>query len=201
MLTEFLHLLSRLGPWAYAVIFAIIAAQSATVVGFVLPGASAAVLGGVLAASGVLDVRLVFALVVAATVLGNAIGYECGRRLPSAWLLKHGGRFGVTGERLAAVERFFNRFGPAALIVGRFSPPTRALVPLVAGASQMGRGKLLFYSILGGVCWAAETVVAGYLAGKSWEAVSRLLGGGELAVLAILLAAGVLLYRRSQRAR
>ena len=199
MIEHFFQFIRGLGPWAYLVIFALVTLQASTVAGFLVPGETAAVLGGVLVASRVLDVRLVLALVFLASVCGNLVGYESGRRLQRAWLLRHGGRW-LRGEHLERVDRFFARYGGAAVLLGRISPPLRALLPFVAGAARLPRRTMLFYTVVGGACWTAATVSLGYVAGKSWRAMSGYLSGGELAaLLALLLLAGVLYLRWRRR--
>ena len=127
----------------------------------------------------------------AAAIGGNLAGYYLGRRLHGPWILRHGGRFGVRAEHFQRVEQFFSRHGGKTVLLGRLSPVLRALVPFVAGASRLLRS-FVFYTVLGGLLWAAATVTLGYLAGASWQYVEHWLGGlATLALAAVVL--GVLL--------
>ncbi len=63
------------------------------------------------------------AVVSAASIGGNLVGYYVGRRLRRPWILRHGGRFGVRAGHFERVERFFARHGGKTVLLGRLSPP------------------------------------------------------------------------------
>ncbi len=191
----------QLGSWAYVIVFAVVFLQFAAFFGFVLPGATMAAFGGFLASRGDLQLGAVTALVAAGAIGGNLVGYGVGRHLRRAWLLRHGGRFGVRAEHLGRVEQFFARHGGKTVMLGRLSPPLRALVPFVAGASQLRFRTFLLYSVLGGVPWSVVTVMIGYLAGASWLYAARWLGAVEIAVVAAIAAAICLVWACRRRAR
>ena len=201
MLNHVLDTVGQLGCWAYAVVFLVVFLQCAAVLGFLVPGEAMAVFSGFLAGQGVLQTFVAMAVVAAAAIGGNLAGYYLGRRLHGPWILRHGGRFGVHAEHLQRVEQFFSRHGGKTVLLGRLSPLLRALVPFVAGASRLRFRSFVFYTVLGGLLWAAATVTLGYLAGASWQYVEHWLGGlATLALAAVVL--GVLLlwtWRRRLR--
>ena len=73
------HLLQVPPGLAYFVITALVFAEAAVFVGFVLPGETAVVIGGVLAANGRIQLAVLLPLVVVAAVVGDSVGYEVGR--------------------------------------------------------------------------------------------------------------------------
>ena len=137
-------------------------------------------------------------LVAVAAVIGDSVGYELGRSLGRAWLLRIGRPLGFREERMDRVDRFFSRHGGKTVFFARFSAVFRILVPFTAGAARLAYLQFLLYNVLGGVLWAVVSVLAGYLAGESWSAVHRWLGraGQAAAALAVLLLAAWLLRRR-----
>src|SRR6478609_709029 len=56
-------------------------AEDALFVGFVIPGETAAVLGGVVASRGEVQLGSMMALVVCAAVIGDSVGYEVGKHV------------------------------------------------------------------------------------------------------------------------
>lgn len=68
-------------PLVYLVVGAVVFAEDALSVGFVLPGETAAIIGGVIASRGHTDIRLIALIVVAVAIIGDTVGYEVGRHL------------------------------------------------------------------------------------------------------------------------
>src|SRR3954463_5588215 len=66
---------------ALLIIAALVFGEAALFFGFVIPGETAVVYGGVLAAAGRVSVVLVLLVVVAAATVGAAVGFEVGRKL------------------------------------------------------------------------------------------------------------------------
>jgi membrane-associated protein len=191
-----------LGPWTYALVAALAFLETGAFVGLVAPGETAIVLGGVVAAQG--DVSLPAMILVAwsAAAAGDLASLLLGRRLGRRFLVTRGPRLGVTADRLARVEAFFDRHGPKAILVGRFVGLVRAVAPFLAGASGMRVRAFLPWSLLGTFAWATSFTLVGYAFHRSFASAAGLLTHGALA-LAVLAAAVLALreYRRSRRAR
>jgi membrane-associated protein len=192
---------SVLGAPAWAVlgiVGLIVFAEDALFVGFVIPGETAAILGGVAAHRGHVPLAAVIAVVIIAAIVGDSVGYEVGRHFGPALL-----RWRVLDrhrERLNDAQDFLARRGGAAVLLGRWVAFFRAVMPALAGAARMPYPKFLAFNATGGVVWGAAVVVAGYLAGASYAQVEKSLGrGGALAVLMLaLVALAVWRIRRHQ---
>ena len=188
---------SHLGPWAYLPIFLVVSLESAAFLGFFMPGEALVFLGGYLASRGVLDVRLLIPLVAVAAILGDSIGYELGRLLQKSWFLRHGRRLGLGEEHWKRLEDFFQRHGGKTVFFARFSAFFRILVPFFAGAARLNYFHFLLFNVLGGITWAAGSVLIGYWAGESWRLVEHWIG--RTALLAAILIVGVILAVRFVR--
>ncbi len=62
---------------------------------------------------------------------------------------------------------FFNRFGAAAVFVGRFFGPLRAIVPLVAGLYAMPRWTFQIANVASAMVWATGVLTPGFF-GVRW---------------------------------
>jgi membrane protein DedA with SNARE-associated domain len=191
-----------LGAWTYALVAALAFLETGAFVGLVAPGETAIVLGGVVAAQG--DVSLPAMILVAwsAAAAGDLASLLLGRRLGRRFLIARGPRLGVTAERLARVEAFFDRHGPKAILVGRFVGIVRAVAPFLAGASGMRVRAFLPWSLLGTFAWATSFTLVGYAFHRSFASAAGTLTHGALA-LAVVAAATLALreHRRARRAR
>lgn len=164
-------LIGRMGQQAYLVVFLGAMLESAAMLVLLVPGEALVLVAGFFAAQGVLDLDALIAVVALGAAIGDSIGYELGRRLGRPVLLRYGGEFGATEPRLGQVERFFQRWGPASVFLGRFIGFARALIPFLAGASRMRYRQFLPYNAAGAVLWAVAFVLLGYLLGNSWQLV------------------------------
>jgi len=193
--------LARLsGPLVYAVVAALVFGETALFLGFVVPGETAVVIGGVLASRGRVSLPLLMIVVVAAAIVGPLVGYEIGRRM--------GGR--VVGSRFlrrmsGTVEKAtsaLNSRSAAAVLVGRFTAVLRALMPALAGTARMPYRTFAVYNAIGGVVWGVGYCLLGYLAGSAYEAIQRQVGTGFAIALAALVVVALVIWavRRHRRA-
>ena len=89
--------------------------------------------------------------------MNYAVGHRLGRRAAARL---------VRPERLAQAEAFFARYGGRAVVVARFVPVVRTVVPFVAGMGAMSYGRFARYNLLGAVLWVGPLVAAGYAFGS-----------------------------------
>ena len=187
-------LLSAGTHWIYAAITVLVLAESALFIGFVLPGEASVLLGGMLASVGRLDLAVLVPLVVAAAIVGDAVGFWVGRRC-GPWLMRR--RTMVRhADRVERLRGFIRRRGGSAILVGRLTALLRAMTPPVAGMSGVGWRTFLAYDALGGVVWAGGVALLGYAAGASYQRVADTIGQAGAVVLAALVVACAGVWRR-----
>ncbi|MDQ0771487.1 membrane-associated protein [Pseudarthrobacter defluvii] len=204
-MTGFIDGLLNVSPVvAYIAVFCLVFAEDALFIGFVIPGETAAVLGGVVASRGEVQLGTMMALVVGAAVTGDSVGYEVGKHLGTRLmktkaLSRHSGR-------LDSAQDFLRRKGGSAVFLGRFTAFFRAVMPALAGTSRMPYGRFLAYNAAGGLAWGIGFVLLGFLAGNSYEAVAQAVGRDLAVVIAVVAVAALIAWhvrsrRRQQRRR
>jgi len=130
-----------------------------------------------------LDIVVCLIVYVAASFLGNVVGYGIGRRL--------GPRVRRWDNRLisqASLERtsaFFDRRGSLSLVLGRFVPVVRTYITLMAGVSRMERRRFLMWSFVGAVLWVASITLAGALLGGSFPSIGHRIDEVTYGLLAV----------------
>ena len=158
------------GIWVYALLFAIIFAETGLVVTPFLPGDSLLFAAGALAASGLLNLWLLLGLLVVAAVLGDAVNYAAGNAVgPRVFTSIDRTSFWqrmLNKDHLDRAHAFFERYGGKAIVLGRFVPIVRTFVPFVAGAGTMTYGAFAFYNVSGAVVWVGLCTIAGYAFGN-----------------------------------
>jgi membrane protein DedA with SNARE-associated domain len=188
------HLLAVPAPLALGIIAALVFAEAAVFVGFVLPGETACVIGGVLAATGRLHITVLVPLVIAAAIIGDSVGYEVGRHFGPALLRTRPLR--RHADRLDRARRMLRERGGWAVLVARFTAFLRAVMPGLAGLSRMPYRRFLAYNAVGGIVWAGGVTLLGYGAGSSYQRLEHLLGRAGVGLTAVFVAALLLLWWR-----
>jgi membrane protein DedA with SNARE-associated domain len=187
------------GPVVYAVVGALVFCEDALFVGFVLPGETAVVLGGVLANQGHVSLGIMITVVVLAAIVGDSVGYEVGshfgdRILEVRPLRRH-------RERLGQAQDMIRERGAAAVFFGRFIAFFRAVMPALAGISHMPYRRFLPFNALGGLVWGVGFTLLGYFAGQAYKQVEAQVGKAVAVAIAVvvLAAVGTWAWRRHRR--
>ena len=158
------------GSWISVMLFAIIFAETGLVVTPFLPGDSLLFATGALAATGVLNAKLIGALLFGAAFLGNTVNYAIGRSVgPRIFAATDSSGFVhkvLNREHLQRAHGFFEQYGGKAIIMGRFVPIVRTFVPFVAGAAAMPEHTFALYNFIGAAAWVGLCLGAGYVFGN-----------------------------------
>jgi membrane-associated protein len=158
------EIIARHGAFTYAILFAIVFAETGLVVTPFLPGDSLLFAAGALSSQGGLSVPLMMAILFVAAVLGDAVNYHVGKAIgPPAF----SGRFRfLKRSHLEKTQAFFEKHGGKAIIYARFVPIVRTFAPFVAGVGTMNYGRFLAYNLIGALLWVVGFVGAGALFGE-----------------------------------
>ena len=198
MIDRLLQPLLSLHGWpAYALVGLLVFAEAAVLLGFVFPGETAAILGGVLASKGGVDLAGMVTVVVVCAIVGDSVGYAVGERWGRQLL-----QLGPLRKRqkgLDAALNQLNRRGPVAVFVARFSAFLRAVVPGLAGMSSMHYRVFLAANALGGLCWGVLYVLLGYFVGQRVEKATGIASDVVLGLIVLVIV--VLIVRRWRRAK
>jgi membrane-associated protein len=188
-------LLSLHGWQAYTLIGLLVFAEAAVMLGFVFPGETAAILGGVLASKGGVDLTAIVAVVVVCAIVGDSVGYAVGENWGPQLL-----RLGPLRKRrkgLNAALDQLNRRGPVAVFVARFSAFLRAVVPGLAGVSSMHYRTFLAANAAGGLCWGVLYTLLGYFVGQRVEKATGIASDVVLGLIVVVIV--VLIVRHYRR--
>lgn len=186
--------------WAvYGVVALVVLLEGAVMAGFVLPGETVAVLGGVSVALGRTDLLPMVVVVLVSAVVGDTIGFLLGRALGPR-LLRHR----LLVRRQEHVDRLRDGLvgrAPATVALARWTAVVRSFVPALAGASGMPYRTFARWNLVGALGWAGVSVGLGAAAGRSGADVQEWMGTGSALVLGLVLAVvgALALHRRHRR--
>lgn len=182
--------LGRLWQGTYVLVFVAAVLETMPGVGILVPGQLVVIAAGAAASLG--EVRLLDLMAVAAAgaLAGDLLAYELGRWGGKNVLMRLGGRLGLRETHLAKAEHAFGNNAGFTMVLGRFNPLTRSVVPFAAGSMHFDRLRFLLFAIPSAVVWAVPSVLLGYAFGESYRTVAAVAGR----TLAVALIVVVVLY-------
>jgi membrane-associated protein len=189
------HLLQTFGV---AGLVAIIFAETALLVGVILPGDSLLFTAGLLASQHKLSLVAVVIGAALAAILGDQVGYLLGRRIGPRLFARPDARI-FKRAHLERAGAFFSRHGARTIVLARFVPVVRTFVPTLAGAADMHYRRFVTYNVFGGAMWAIGVPSAGYVLGKTVPSIDKYLLP-VVALVVIVSLIPVILEARRHRA-
>ena len=187
--------------WLGLAIFLVACVECLAIAGIIVPGTVLLFAVAVLAGSGTFSLGETLLLGFLGGMLGDAISYAIGkyfhqniRRLPL--LRSH-------PEWIGSAEAYFQRYGIASLLVGRFIGPLRPMLPMVAGMFDMPLPRFIAVSLVAGAGWSVAYLLPGWATGAAMRLPLQegfwLDAGIVMGTLAVLIGLSLSTSIRDQR--
>jgi membrane-associated protein len=179
----------------------IIYAESGILLGLIFPGDSLLFTAGLLASQNKFGLNIFFIAGGAflAAFLGAQTGWWLGKRFGPSMFRRPDSRI-FKQEYVDKSKEYFDRYGGKTVVIGRFVPFVRTLVPMLAGIGEMDLGQFTLFNVVGAALWAAGVSVAGYFLGKSIPNVDRYLLPIIFLIILISVIPPLIEIRRQRRA-
>jgi membrane protein DedA with SNARE-associated domain len=136
-----------------------------------------------------------------ANLVGSWIAYAVGYYGRVELLEKHGRRLHIKPSHLAWADRWFERYGSAAVFFSRMLPVIRTFISLPAGVARMPFWKFSVLTLAGCIPWIFMLTFIGQQVGANWESWKNSLHYVDYAVLALIVLGVVFLFVRWRRSR
>jgi membrane-associated protein len=171
------------GPWLYVILFVVVFCETGLVVTPFLPGDSLLfAIGALCSIEGTpLSLTLMWAVLIVAAVLGDAVNYSIGAYLGPMVFTSDRSRL-LNREHLIRTQVFYAKHGGKTIFLARFVPIIRTFAPFIAGIGRMSYSRFAMWNVSGAVAWVLSMTVSGYFFGQlPWVKENF-----ELVVLAIV---------------
>ncbi len=184
----------------YLAVFGLVFAGTGLFVGAFIPfitGDSLVFAAGLIAAANSDSINIyVMAIGVGiAAWLGDQVGYTLGRHFGRPYLDKRNGNW--LKKAIVRSEQFYQSYGWWSVVVARFIPWARVIIPAVAGIGKMNYYKFFTANFVGAVLWGIGLTVAGYFT-YSIEWVRSFVYIIALVVIGLSIIAGVRTWRANR---
>jgi len=158
----------QIGPILFvAAVWALVFAGTGLLIGAFIPfitGDSLVFAAGLVAASFPESINI-WALSIGIGIfawLGDQVGYTLGRHFGRPYLDKRQGE--IIQSAIGNTEKFYQAWGWWAVVIARFIPMARVLIPVIAGIGKMNYYKFFSANLVGAVVWGTGLSLAGYFA-------------------------------------
>ncbi len=147
----------------------IIFIETGFVFGFFFPGDTLLFTAGLLCGTNDLDINIFLLLfsVTGVAILGNLTGYISGKYFGKKLFAKEDSFF-FKKRHLETTKFYYEKYGGASIIAGRFLPVVRTFVPILAGTIDMNFFKFKLYNIIGAFLWVWTLIPIGYFLGNKF---------------------------------
>jgi membrane protein DedA with SNARE-associated domain len=191
-----------IATYGYLAIFVLMTAESACIP---IPSELIMTFGGALAAGAVPGTALNLVGVIIAGTAGNVVGsyiaWGVGRYGGQPALRRWGRRLRIREHDLERANRWFDRYGGRAVLIGRLLPVVRTFISLPAGIAGMEPVRFGIYTLIGCIPWTAALAGAGYAVGANWNSIVKGFKGPTYIIAAIVVIGLVFAAWRYLRAR
>jgi membrane protein DedA with SNARE-associated domain len=181
--------------YGLAAIFLLMVAESC---GFPFPSEVIMPSGGLLAATGHLNLAAAVVIGAVANLVGSLIAYGIAARFGEPVLLGPGRYIGIRRHHLELADGWFQRYGMLAVLVGRVLPVVRTYISFPAGLARIELTRFAALTLVGALPWCAGLAVVGYELGKNYGRVSSPIEKAALVVAALVAIVVVVWYVRGR---
>jgi membrane protein DedA with SNARE-associated domain len=173
--------------------------EAAAFVGFVLPGETSLLIGGVLAHSHVWSFWIFLICAIVGAISGDSVGYEVGKHFGQRIKLNRLGRL-VGEKRWQIAEHIFTKYSGGAIFFGRAQALLRALIPALAGMHRVPYLTFLKWNAAGGIVFSTVVVSLGYEFASSLATLEKYLKYWAIAFLVVVAVVLLLIKRNFEKA-
>ncbi len=164
----------------------------------ILEGPVVTMISGMLSspAFGYLSVFWVYPIVVIGDLVGDAIAYALGHYGRHGFIHKWGKYFGLTDERVQAVEDHFEKHPGKTLLVGKLTHAAGGAILFAAGMGNVPFGKFLWYNFIGTLPKSLVLMLLGYFFGNALEQINSGIGyASGIVVIIAICGVGIYFYK------
>lgn len=178
------EMIQSYGNWTFAILWGIIFSETGLVFLPFLPGDSLLFAAGALSASVQgFNIFVLLIVCVTAAFIGNMVNYFVGQLFGEKILSTKFFKRIIKPEQLEKSHAFFEKHGVVSIVLARFIPIIRTIVPFIAGVSEMTWKKFMVYNFIGAFSWVTLITLAGYFFGG----IEVVKNNFSLVVIAIIL--------------
>jgi len=120
----------------------------------------------------------------AGCVWGSVVAYYVGMYGGRPLVEKYGKYVLVRTRDLDKADRWFAKYGDAAIFFSRLMPVVRTFISFPAGVAKMPFWRFVVYTFLGSLPWCLALAYVGKILGQNWSTIGRYFHGADVVIVA-----------------
>lgn len=192
------EILGGAGAWAYLIVFVVVALEGIPFIGPFIPAQLFLLGAGFIASLGQIGAVRVWALALVTLIVADFVSFGLGHRYGERVLQRLPPK--VRG-RAHSVRARLEKHLRKSLILGQFLGPARALIPPLAGSTNVRWTQFMAWNSLSCFLWVTFCIAGGYALGESYRSLATFLGESAivLVLLALVVYLGVSRFRAAKK--
>lgn len=193
------HITAFIDATGYISVYALMVLESMV---FPIPSEAVMPFAGFLVVTGKFTLAGVIIASTLGSITGSLISYWMGAKGGEPFFRRFGKYFLLDMHELEATQRFFQKRGPAAVLISRFIPVVRHLISIPAGVGRMPLLPFCIYTVIGAGLWNTILAVAGIKLKQNWDELMHYSHAIDIGVLVVLAAlVGLYIYKHRAKLR
>jgi membrane protein DedA with SNARE-associated domain len=184
------HIISTLG---YAGVGLLMALQTMAIP---IPSEVILPFAGFLASMGRFNIWLIALVGGLGSCIGSSIAYYIGYKGGRPLIIKFGKYILISHHDLNMTERFFAKFGSAAIFIGQLLPIVRSFIAFAAGLAEETFWKFVLFTFLGSFFWSLMLTYVGQKLGENWTSLHSEFHDLDLLIILIIVIGAAWWIRR-----
>ena len=164
------YVINLMGGFGYLGMFIAMVLEAIVII---IPSELILAMGGILAANGKFSLVGAVFVGLLGSVFCAAIIYIMGYYGGRPFIKKYGKYFFMKEKDIEKSDKWFEKYGMKAALIGRFFPIVRTLISLPIGISKLNFKKFLIYTTIGSIPWTLLFVLSGFYLGNNYTKVAN----------------------------
>jgi membrane protein DedA with SNARE-associated domain len=153
----------------------------------VVEGPIVTIIGGFLVSLGYLNFFLAYLVLLFGDLVGDSLYYSIGRWGRNRFIERWGRYVGITAERLALMEAYFEKHGGKSLFFGKLTHAVGGVILVAAGMAKVPFWKFIWYNFLATLPKALILMLIGFYFGQAYAQLNRYLDYTALVTVAVVV--------------
>lgn len=156
----------------YVTLFLVLLFEGIPLIGIAIPGHVALISAGFLVATHVFGGTTTFIVTIAGAIVGDYVSYLLGKKFGWAFIERLLPYFFISDSIIQKAKKFLETHTGKALVLGRFNPVTRGLMPFIVGSNHLPTKHFFLWNSIGAVIWVLSSLAIGYALGLGFHVVT-----------------------------